>query len=88
LTLSIDDNLTRQQDRLCLAHGCIDRDIGDEVEASKMKMSHIETHAIAVELGFSVQDFFILIAKVNPHIHYKNQQHAFKNWSALWVFKK
>lgn len=61
----------------------------DEIESSKQKISHIEIHDIAVkELKMQVEDLFILTQKVDPVIQYKNQKHARKNHSYLWVFKK
>jgi hypothetical protein len=61
----------------------------DEIESSKQYMSHIEIHDIAVkELGFSVQDLFVLTQKCSPIVQHKVQKHARKNHSYLWVFKR
>jgi len=61
----------------------------DEIESSQQQMSHIEIHDIAVkELDLYVKDLFILMQKNRPVIQFKNQQHARKNHSYLWIFKK
>lgn len=62
----------------------------DEIESGRQRMSHIEIHNIAVdELGMEVQDLFVLTPKSSPVIRFKNDpQHAKKNHSYLWVFKK
>ena len=61
----------------------------DEIESSKQKMSHIEIQDIAIkELGMVVQDLFVLLQKRKPVIQHKNQKHARKNHSYLWVFRK
>ena len=61
----------------------------DEIESSKQCMSHIEIHNIAIEVnGLTVKDLFVVTQKVKPYIQFKNQQHARKNHSYLWVFKK
>ena len=61
----------------------------DEIESSKQYMSHIEIYDIALkELNLYVQDLFVLTQKVNPIVQHKNQKHARKNHSYLWVFAK
>lgn len=61
----------------------------DEIESSKQRRSQIEIWHIALdELKMTDKDLFVLRQKVNPVIQYKNQKHARKNHSYLWVFKK
>jgi len=61
----------------------------DEIESSKQQMSHIEIFNIAInDLDFMVKDLFVMTQKNKPTIQFKNQQHARKNHSYLWVFKK
>ena len=51
-------------------------------------MSHIEIHAIAVgELRMEVQDLFVLMQK-QPPLPFGRLQHARRNHSYLWVFRK
>jgi hypothetical protein len=61
----------------------------DEIESSKMMMSHLEIHDIAIgELKMTVQDLFILLQSKTPVLQHKTQKHARKNHSYLWLFKK
>jgi hypothetical protein len=61
----------------------------DEIESGKQRLSHIEIWEIATqELGMVVQDLFVLTPKTTPIIEYRNQKHARKNHSYLWVFRK
>lgn len=60
----------------------------DEIESSVQKYSHIELYEIARELGFYAKDLFVLMQESNPTIQHKNQKHARKNHSYLWIFKK
>jgi len=60
----------------------------DEIETSKQRYSHIEIFNIAEELGFYGKDLFVLVRKVFPVIQHKNQKHARKNHSYLWIFQK
>ena len=60
----------------------------DEIESGFQRWSHTELKEIAEKLGFYTKDFFILVQKMNPIVQIKIQQHARKNHSYLWVFKK
>lgn len=60
----------------------------DEIESSYQRWSHIEVYNAALKIGFFAQDLFILTQKSNPIVQHKRQQHARKNHSYLWVFKK
>jgi hypothetical protein len=60
----------------------------DEIESSKQKRGHIEVYNIGIELGLLDQDFFVLMRTHPPVIQVKQQQHARKNASILWVLKK
>jgi hypothetical protein len=60
----------------------------DELEGGRQRMSHIEIHDIAVcDLGMAVQDLFVL-TQIHPLAHLGGSQHAWKNHSYLWVFRK
>jgi phage N-6-adenine-methyltransferase len=60
----------------------------DEIERGLSRMSHIELHDIALkELGMEVQDLFVLTQKVLL-VRFRNNDHARKNHSYLWVFRK
>lgn len=60
----------------------------DEIESSIQRWSHIELYEIALRLKFYAKDLFVLTQKSRPCIQHKKQQHARKNHSYLWVFKK
>lgn len=61
----------------------------DEIESSVQRMSIVEIHDIAVRvLRMTVKDLFVLIPSSLPPIQVKNQKHARKNHSYLWLFKK
>jgi len=60
----------------------------DEIESSYQRWSHIEIYNAAIDIGFFAEDLFILTQKSNPIVQHKQQQHARKNHSYLWVFKK
>ena len=78
----------RQAYRILKPGGALWVKCKDEIETSCQKWSHIEIHDMAVNMGFYAKDLFILIQKTDPHIQHENQQHARKNHSYLWVFKK
>ncbi len=61
----------------------------DEIESGRQRITHIEIHNIAVnELGMEIQDLFVLMQK-RPLLHFgRPAQHARKNHSYLWVFRK
>lgn len=60
----------------------------DEIEAGRQKRSGIEVLNIAQELGLLDQDLFILMQEGTPVIQHRDQHHARKNHSYLWVFRK
>jgi len=61
----------------------------DEIESSQQRTSIVEIHDIAVRLlRMTVKDLFILVPSSTPPIQHKKQQHARKNHSYLWLFKK
>ena len=59
----------------------------DEIESGTQRWSHIEIYEIAKQLGLYTKDMFVLIPKTKPSIQQKQQLHARKNHSYLWVFK-
>lgn len=59
----------------------------DQIESSKQCWSHIEVYDAAKKLGFYPKDMFVLHQDGKPHIQHK-QQHARRNHSYLWIFKK
>ena len=60
----------------------------DEIESGRQRWSHIEVYEIARRLGMTIQDLFLLTQKHDPWIQCKDQRHARKNHSYMWVFKK
>jgi len=60
----------------------------DEVESGYQRWSHIELYLIAIELGLYAKDLFVLTPSNKPVIQRKNQKHARKNHSYLFVFMK
>lgn len=60
----------------------------DEIESGYQRWSHIEIYNIAINLGFYGKDLFILKPPSIPGIQNKNQKHARKSHSYLWVFQK
>jgi hypothetical protein len=60
----------------------------DEIESGFQRWSHIEIYNIAINMGFYGKDLFILKPPSTPGIQNKNQKHARKNHSYLWVFQK
>jgi hypothetical protein len=60
----------------------------DEIESQKQKRSHIHILHFAKQIGFIDQDLFVLTQNRNPFVQYKEQLHARKNHSFMWVFKK
>jgi methylase of polypeptide subunit release factors len=60
----------------------------DELESSYQRWSHIEIYDLARQMGFFGKDLFILTQKSRPIVQHKNQQHARKNHSYLWIFQK
>lgn len=60
----------------------------DEVETSLQRWSHMEIYNHALSIGFYATDLFVLFQKSPPILQHKNQKHARKNHSFLWIFKK
>jgi len=60
----------------------------DEVCSGYQWYTHIEVFNIAQSLGLYARDLFVLKQKGLPTIQHKQQQHARKNHSYLWVFEK
>lgn len=62
----------------------------DEIESSKQCWSVIEIYEIGVrQLGMYAKDMFVIIPDSRTsHGRWKNQYHARKNHSYLWVFEK
>jgi DNA modification methylase len=60
----------------------------DEIESSYQRWSHVEILRDALDIGFYAKDMFVLVQSKNPLLQHKMQQHARKNHSYLWVFRK
>lgn len=60
----------------------------DGIESGKQRWEHIRIFNIAASLGLRPKDLFVLIQTSRPAIRWKNQKHARKNHSYLWVFEK
>lgn len=60
----------------------------DQVESGKNCFDHIVIYNDALELGFMAEDLFVLTRLGNPMMRHKHQQHARKNHSYMWVFRK
>jgi tRNA G10 N-methylase Trm11 len=60
----------------------------DEIESSYQCWSHIEIYDEARRIGFFGMDLFIMTQKAKPIVQHRKQQHARKNHSYLWIFKK
>ena len=60
----------------------------DEVEDSRQRRGHMEVFQIAQGLGLVDQDLFVLMQQSMPVTNGRKQQHARKNCSFLWVFRK
>lgn len=61
----------------------------DMVSGGKQHWSHVEIYNMAREIGYYPKDLYILVRNTvlwSPNM--KNQQHARKNHSFYWVFKK
>jgi hypothetical protein len=60
----------------------------DEVESSRQCWSHMEIHDIALELGYSAKDLFVLVPTSRTSFkRWSEQLHARKSHSFLWVFR-
>ena len=60
----------------------------DEIERALQRRSHMEVFQIAQGLGLIDQDLFVLMQATPPVTNGRRQQHARKNCSFLWVFRK
>lgn len=60
----------------------------DEIESGRQCYSHIEIYLTASQMGFYAKDLFVLMQDTYPTIQSKKQQHARKNHSYLWIFRK
>lgn len=60
----------------------------DEVESGLQKRSHIQILKIAEQVGFVDQDLFVLTQINKPVVQHREQLHARKNHSYMWVFRK
>ena len=61
----------------------------DEIESGRQHRSHIEIYDIARRSGMVDQDLFVLTRRHAPPVQGRGcQQHARKNHSYLWVFRK
>ncbi len=60
----------------------------DEIESGRQRWSHIEIYEIGRRLGLMDQDLFVLTPPQAPPVQCVDQQHARKNHSYLWIFKK
>ncbi len=60
----------------------------DEIETGRQKRSSIEGFHLAQEIGLLDQDLFILMREGTPPLQHRDQHHARKYHSYLWVFRK
>jgi len=60
----------------------------DEIERAVQRRGHIEVFQIAQGLGLIDKDLFVLMQEAPPVTNGRRQQHARKNCSFLWVFRK
>ena len=60
----------------------------DEIEASRQRRGHVEVLQFAQGLGLEDEDLFILMQETPPVTNGRRQQHARKNCSFLWIFRK
>jgi hypothetical protein len=60
----------------------------DEIERSLQRRSHMEVFQIAQGLDLIDQDLFVLMQETPAVTNGRRQQHARKNCSFLWVFRK
>jgi DNA modification methylase len=58
----------------------------DEIESGKQRMTHIEIHDHALQLGMTVEDLFVMVRPSPPPVQHR-QKHARKNHSYLIVFR-
>jgi len=60
----------------------------DEIESGIQRMSHTDVRICAEDVGFFIQDFFVMVQSRRPVVQHHRQLHARKNHSYLWIFKK
>jgi hypothetical protein len=60
----------------------------DEIMGGKQRRNHITVHNFALDMGFVDEDMFTLVQKNVPTMRHTYQDHARKNNSFLWVFRK
>jgi len=60
----------------------------DEIESGIQRWSHTEIQLLALHLGFTAHDLFIVTQTAPPVVQHKEQKHARKNHSYLWILKK
>ncbi len=60
----------------------------DEVESHRQRRGHVEVFQVAQDLGLTDEDLFVLMQDRPPVPTGRRQQHARKNCSFLWVFRK
>lgn len=74
--------------RLLKKHGVLFVKCMDEVASGKQSRNHISVWKYALENGFIDEDLFVLISQGKPVMRHPYQNHARKNNSFLWVFRK
>jgi hypothetical protein len=60
----------------------------DEISGGKQRRNHITVLNMALELGYTDEDLFILVQKGVPVMRHTYQLHARKNNSYLWIFRR
>jgi hypothetical protein len=77
-----------EADRILKPGGTLWVKCADEIERSLHRRSHMEVFQIAQSLDLIDQDLFVLMQDTLPVTNGRRQQHARKNCSFLWVFRK
>ncbi len=60
----------------------------DEIESSLQRWSHCEIYELALAMGLYGKDLFVMTQKQDPILQHKEQQHARKNHSYMWILRK
>lgn len=60
----------------------------DEIMSGKQQLNHITLINIGIQLGFIVEDLFVLVQKNVPTMRHNYQLHARKNHSYYIIFRK
>ena len=61
----------------------------DEIESGVQRWSHIEIYRLGIEAGLFARDLFVVVpSSVTSAARWKNQYHARKTHSYLWVMEK